>query len=125
MLKIDRTLLQWSKNQNFALAPSTEQIVEVGFYNIKSVRSIDVQVIEGMIQVPDCLLKYSLPITAVCYSKKGQGLMAISRQTIGVKNMARPVDYTDNAEDSQYFLFDADIIYEGGREYAQAIENKI
>lgn len=116
MLKIDKELFQWEKGR-FVIVNSPD-ITTVEFYNKKSKYSDEVAVENGQAQIPNKLLKESLPIAALaCVDDSENGTKVISRKTFKVLARPRPEFYVDDEDDPINPGPDipgVDIIYDGG-----------
>ena len=116
MLKIEKELFQWEKGR-FVLV-SDETITSIEFYNKKSKYSDQVEVENGQAQIPNKLLKESLPITALaCINDNENGTKIISRKTFKVLARPRPESYVDDEDDPVVpgpDTPDINIIYDGG-----------
>jgi hypothetical protein len=116
MLKINKELFQWEKGR-FVIVQQ-EDITTVEFYNKKSTYSDEVIVENGQAQIPNKLLKESLPITALaCIDDGDNGTKVISRKTFKVLARPKPEFYIDD-DDGPITpgpdIPGLDIIYEGG-----------
>ena len=116
MLKIEKELFQWEKGR-FVLV-SDETITSIEFYNKKSKHSDQVEVENGQAQIPNKLLKESLPIAALaCIDDNENGTRVISRKTFKVLARPKPEFYVDDEDDPVNPGPDIpgiDIIYDGG-----------
>ena len=115
MLKIDKELFQWEKGRKVTV--TNPQVTTVEFYNKKSEYGDEVFVHEGQAQIPNKLLKDSLPIAALaCIEENGENRV-ISRKTFKVLARPRPEFYVDD-EDGPVNpgpdIPGLDVIYDGG-----------
>ena len=115
MLKIEKELFQWEKGRKVIV--SNPSITSVEFYNKKSEYGDEVLVVEGQAQIPNKLLKESLPIAALaCIEEDGENRV-ISRKTFKVLARPKPEFYVDDEDDPINPGPDIpgiDIIYDGG-----------
>jgi hypothetical protein len=116
MLKIEKELFQWEKGR--VVIVNNPDITTVEFYNKKSEHGDEVFVTGGKAQIPNKLLKDSLPIAALaCIDDKENGTRVISRKTFKVLARPRPEFYVDD-EDGPINpgpdIPGVDIIYDGG-----------
>ena len=65
MLKIEKELFQWEKGRYVIVSSKHPEITTVEFYNKKSQYTEEVYVEDGKAQIPNSLLKESLPIVAL------------------------------------------------------------
>jgi hypothetical protein len=116
MLKIEKELFQWEKGR--VVIVNNPDITTVEFYNKKSEHGDEVFVTDGMAQIPNKLLKDSLPIAALaCIDDGENGTRVISRKTFKVLARPRPEFYVDDEDDPINPGPDIpgiDIIYDGG-----------
>lgn len=116
MLKIEKELFQWEKGR--VVIVSNPDITTVEFYNKKSEHGDEVFVTDGMAQIPNKLLKDSLPIAALaCIDDGDNGTRVISRKTFKVLARPKPEFYVDDEDDPINPGPDIpgiDIIYDGG-----------
>lgn len=117
MLKIEKELFQWEKGRYVLVSDS--KITTVEFYNKRSEHGDEVFVSEGKAQIPNKLLKDSLPIVALaCIDDGDNGTKVISRRTFKVLARPKPEFYIDD-EDSGPInpgpdIPGVDVIYDGG-----------
>ena len=115
MLAIEKELFQWEKGR-FVLV-SDETITSIEFYNKKSKHSDQVEVENGQAQIPNKLLKDSLPIAALACVDDEDGTKVISRKTFKVLARPKPEFYVDDEDDPINPGPDipgVDIVYDGG-----------
>ena len=117
MLKIDKELFQWEKGR--VVFVSDNSITSVEFYNKKSKYGDQVEVENGQAQIPNKLLKESLPIAALaCIDDEENGTRVISRKTFKVLARPKPEFYVDDEDDPVNpdvpDIPGVDIIYDGG-----------
>lgn len=106
---IDKELFQWEKGRevHISLTEGDPQIDFLQFYNSKSSSGPEVPLVDNKAQIPDALLKESLPIMVLaCAGERGQTLV-MARREFKVIKRAKPEIY---ANSSNY------IIYDGGEE---------
>ena len=117
MLKIEKELFQWEKGRYVIVSDKHPEITTVEFYNKKSTYSDEVSVIDGQAQIPNKLLKESLPIAASACVDDENGTKVISRKTFKVLARPKPEFYIDD-EDGPVTpgpdIPGVDIIYDGG-----------
>ena len=115
MLAIEKELFQWEKGRYVIV--SNPEISTVEFYNKKSEYGDEVIVENGQAQIPNKLLKDSLPIAALACIDDGDGTKVISRRTFKVLARPKPEFYVDD-EDKPVNpgpdIPGVDIIYDGG-----------
>lgn len=115
MLKIDKELFQWEKGRFVEV--SDVSITTVEFYNKKSKYSDEVSVENGQAQIPNKLLKESLPIAALACIDDEDGTKVISRKTFKVLARPRPEFYVDDEDgpiEPGPDIPGVDIVYDGG-----------
>jgi hypothetical protein len=115
MLNIEKELFQWEKGRYVIV--NDESITTVEFYNKKSKYSDEVIVENGQAQIPNKLLKESLPIAALACIDDENGTKVISRKTFKVLARPRPEFYVDDEDEPINPGPDIpglDIIYDGG-----------
>ena len=117
MLKIDKELFQWEKGRFVKVSDGA--ITTVEFYNKRSKNSSEVSVENGQAQIPNKLLKESLPIMATACIKDENGTKVISRKTFKVLARRKPESYIDDdpTGPDEPIIPDIpgiDIIYDGG-----------
>lgn len=115
MLNIEKELFQWEKGRYVIV--NDENITTVEFYNKKSKYGDEVIVENGQAQIPNKLLKESLPIAALACTDDENGTKVISRKTFKVLARPRPEFYVDD-EDGPINpgpdIPGIDIVYDGG-----------
>ena len=117
MLNITKELFQWEKGRNVYVSPDHPEVTTVEFYNKKSKIGTEVYVVDGKAQIPNFLLKESIPIVALACIEDNSQTKPISRKTFKVLARPKPEFYVDdsdgpiNPDDP-----DLDIIYDGGME---------
>lgn len=115
MLNIEKELFQWEKGRYVIV--NDESITTVEFYNKKSKHGDEVIVENGQAQIPNKLLKESLPIAALACTDDENGTKVISRKTFKVLARPRPEFYVDDEDEPINPSPDIpglDIIYDGG-----------
>jgi hypothetical protein len=115
MLNIEKELFQWEKGRYVIV--NDESITTVEFYNKKSKHGDEVIVENGQAQIPNKLLKESLPIAALACIDDENGTKVISRKTFKVLARPRPEFYVDDEDEPINPGPDIpglDIIYDGG-----------
>lgn len=115
MLNIEKELFQWEKGRYVIV--NDESITTVEFYNKKSKYGDEVIVENGQAQIPNKLLKESLPIAALACIDDENGTKVISRKTFKVLARPRPEFYVDDEDEPVNPGPDIpglDIIYDGG-----------
>lgn len=115
MLNIEKELFQWEKGRYVIV--KDERITTVEFYNKKSEYGDEVIVENGQAQIPNKLLKESLPIAALACTDDENGTKVISRKTFKVLARPRPEFYVDDEDEPINPGPDIpglDIIYDGG-----------
>ena len=120
MLKIDKELFQWEKGRVVFVSDSS--ITSVEFYNKKSKYGNQVEVENGQAQIPNKLLKESLPIAALaCIDDEENGTRVISRKTFKVLARPKPEFYVDDEDDPDVpdtpdipDIPGVDVVYDGG-----------
>ena len=115
MLNIEKELFQWEKGRYVIV--NDERITTVEFYNKKSKHGDEVIVENGQAQIPNKLLKESLPIAALACTDDENGTKVISRKTFKVLARPRPEFYVDDEDEPINPGPDIpglDIIYDGG-----------
>lgn len=116
MLNIEKELFQWEKGRYVMV--SRADITTVEFYNKKSEYGDEVIVENGQAQIPNKLLKESLPIAALaCVDDGDNGTKVISRKTFKVLARPKPEFYIDDEDEPINPGPDipgVDIIYDGG-----------
>ena len=115
MLKIEKELFQWEKGRFVVV--SNPIVTTIEFYNKKSKYSDEVSVENGQAQIPNKLLKESLPITALACIDDEDGTKVISRKTFKVLARPRPEFYVDDEDgpiEPGPDIPSVDIIYDGG-----------
>lgn len=117
MLNIDKELFQWEKGRCVTVAQNEPPITTIEFYNKKSKFGPEVYVVNGKAQIPNFLLKDSLPIVALACIDDKDGTKVITRRTFKVIPRVKPEFYVDDDEQpSNPDIPDLDIIYDGGVE---------
>jgi hypothetical protein len=115
MLNIEKELFQWEKGRYVIV--NNENVATVEFYNKKSKYGDEVIVENGQAQIPNKLLKESLPIAALACTDDENGTKVISRKTFKVLARPRPEFYVDD-EDGPINpgpdIPGIDIVYDGG-----------
>lgn len=112
VLKITKELFQWEKGR-YVLVENEEnepQISVVQFYNKKSKYGPEISVEDGKAEIPNYLLKESLPIVAVACTKDFGDTQVVTRREFKVLGRPKPEYYIDDDDTSK------DIIYDGGVE---------
>ena len=116
MLAIEKELFQWEKGRYVIV--NNPEITTVEFYNKKSKHSDQVEVENGQAQIPNKLLKESLPIAALaCIDDNENGTRVISRKTFKVLARPKPEFYVDDEDEPINPGPDipgVDIVYDGG-----------
>lgn len=119
MLQIEKELFQWEKGREVIV--NNPEITTVEFYNKKSEHGDEVFVSEGKAQIPNKLLKDSLPIAALaCIDAGDNGTRVISRKTFKVLARPKPEFYIDDDdpvtpdEPETPDIPGLDVIYDGG-----------
>ena len=117
MLSIDKELFQWEKGRYVNVTQSKPLITTIEFYNKKSKIGPEVYVVNGKAQIPNFLLKDSLPIVALACTDDENGTKVITRRTFKVIPRVKPEFYVDDDEvPSNPDIPGLDIIYDGGVE---------
>lgn len=118
ILKIDKELFQWEKNRFILLEKQDNEpkISCVQFYNKKSKISIEENIVDGKVKIPNQLLKENLPIVALACIKDNEGTHVITRRTFKVLSRVQPEDYFDDSQSPDEPDSDRHIIYDGGVE---------
>ena len=115
MLAIEKELFQWEKGRYVIV--NNPEITTVEFYNKKSEYGDEVIVENGQAQIPNKLLKDSLPIAALACIDDEDGTKVISRKTFKVLARPKPEFYVDD-EDGPVNpgpdIPGIDIVYDGG-----------
>lgn len=123
MLKIDKELFQWEKGRYVYVKQNDPEIIAVEFYNKKSKYSDQVNVEDGKAQIPNKLLKESLPIAVLACTEDDDGTKVVSRKTFKVLARPKPEFYVDDEDNPSgpsvpsYPEVDVpgvDIVYDGG-----------
>lgn len=118
MLKIEKELFQWEKGRYVIVSDKHPEITTVEFYNKKSTYSDEVIVVDGQAQIPNKLLKESLPIAALACIEDEDGTKVISRKTFKVLARLKPEFYVDDEDEpidpDTPDIPGVDIIYDGG-----------
>ena len=111
-LKIEKELFQWEKNRFVFIEGENAPIVSsVQFFNKKSSRAIEVDVLGGKARIPNSLLKESLPIVALACKGRLDESQVIARREFKVLKRPMPENYyEDPSSDSK------EVIYDGGVE---------
>lgn len=104
MIQIDKELFQWELNRQALV--TNPSISFVYFYNKNSQNSKKENILNGIVNIPDTLLKENLPIVALCCDKNKK---VVGRKVFKVLSAKRPEDYVDPED----YL---EIIYDGGIE---------
>ena len=115
MLAIEKELFQWEKGRYVIV--NNPEISTVEFYNKKSEYGDEVSVEDGRAQIPNKLLKDSLPIAALACVDDEDGTKVISRKTFKVLARPKPefyVDDEDGPENPGPDIPGIDIVYDGG-----------
>lgn len=116
MLAIEKELFQWEKGR--CVIVNNPEITTVEFYNKRSEYGDEVIVENGRAQIPNKLLKDSLPIAALaCIDDDENGTRVISRKTFKVLARPKPEFYVDDEDepiDPGPDIPGVDIIYDGG-----------
>lgn len=110
-LRIDKELFQWEKGR-FVYIDRTDADPEIScvqFYNKKTNYGPEISVIDGKAEIPNFLLKESLPIVALACTNVVDGTQVIGRRVFKVLARAKPEFYIDDDTSK-------DIIYDGGVE---------
>lgn len=110
MLKIEKELFQWEKQRYVLVDGNETSITHIQFYNKEKSYGPEIPVVNGKAQIPNYLLKDSLPIVALGCIQVGNGTQVLCRRTFKVLKRARPEFYIDDNEQIK------DIIYDGGVE---------
>lgn len=108
-LWIEKELFQWEKQRyvHISLSDTDPEITFIQFYNDKSGSSPEIPLNGDKIQIPDYLLKESLPIMAVaCTGQRGE-TQVVGRRQFKVIKRVRPDSYFDTSKH---------IVYDGGEE---------
>lgn len=117
MLKIDKELFQWEKGRCVIVSSTNPEITTVQFYNKKSKFGPEALVVDGKAQIPNFLLKDSLPIVALACTDDENGTKVISRKTFKVLARPKPEFYVDDDEGpSNPDIPGIDVVYDGGVE---------
>ena len=116
MLNIDKELFQWEKGRYVNV--TNPEITTVEFYNKKSKYGPEIVVENGKAQIPNSLLKESLPIVALACTDDENGTKVISRKVFKVLARAKPEYYVDDEPGKPDVPSDPslDIVYDGGVE---------
>lgn len=117
MLNIDKELFQWEKGRCVIVSNNEPKITTVEFYNKKSLSTTEQYVVDGRAQIPNFLLKESLPIVALACIEDTNGTKVISRKTFKVLARPKPEFYVDDDQGPiNPDIPGIDIIYDGGME---------
>lgn len=108
MLYIDRELFQWEKSRHVKISENNQDISIVGFYNSKSKKTIEQPVIDGRAEIPNELLRESLPLVCLACAKRDNEIVVVFRKTFTVLARPKPTSYVDDDPDI--------LIYDGGIE---------
>ena len=115
MLTIDKELFQWEKGRYVNISSKHPEITTVEFYNKKSPSVKEIYVEDGRAQIPNVLLKDSLPIMALACIEDENGTKVVSRKAFKVFARPRPEYYIDDEETPDYpEIPGVDIVYDGG-----------
>jgi hypothetical protein len=102
------------------VSQNNPEITTVEFYNKKSKVGPEVVVEDGKAQIPNFLLKDSLPIVALACVDDENGTKVISRKTFKVLARIKPEFYVDDndgpSDPDEPDVPGIDIIYDGGVE---------
>lgn len=119
MLNIDKELFQWEKGRCVIVSKNNPEITTVQFYNKKTKIGPEAYVVNNKAQIPNFLLKESLPIVALACTedKNGNRTRVISRKVFKVLARPKPEFYVDDNEGPiNPDVPGIDIIYDGGVE---------
>lgn len=110
-IKIDKELFQWEKNRYVYLEASEDEteVSFIQFYNKLNQSAPEVPLIDNKAQIPNSLLKESLPIMAVACTSSKEGFQVITRRQFKVLKRAKPESYKDEEDKIE-------VIYDGGME---------
>lgn len=118
MLKIEKELFQWEKGRVVTVSKDHPEITSIEFYNKKSEYGDEVAVVEGKAQIPNKLLKESLPIAALACVDQEDSTKVIFRKTFRVLARPKPEFYVDDedppVDPDAPDIPGVDIIYDGG-----------
>lgn len=118
-LKIEKELFQWEKGRYVLvnLGKNDPAVSCVQFYNKKSKVASEIDIENGKAQIPNHLLKESLPIVALACTEDENGTQVITRKVFKVLARVKPEYYVD---DDPIIPDEPDttieIIYDGGIE---------
>ncbi len=110
MLKIEKELFQWEKDRYVFVDENDSSITHIQFYNKENGQGPEIPVRNGKAQIPNYLLKESLPIVALGCIQVANGTQVLGRKVFKVLKRARPEFYVDDNNDIK------DVIYDGGVE---------
>ena len=117
MLSINKELFQWEKGRFVTVDDNEPEITTVEFYNKKSKQGIEQYVINHKAQIPNFLLKESLPIVALACIDTEDGTQVISRKTFKVLARPKPEFYVDDDIGPENpDIPGVDVVYDGGVE---------
>lgn len=111
-LRIEKELFQWEKGRYvfIDLDEKDPAISSIQFYNKNSKYGPEISVENGKAQIPNYLLKESLPIVALACSDISGESLVIGRRVFKVLARSKPEFYIDDEDTSK------DVIYDGGVE---------
>lgn len=112
-LYIEKELFQWEKNRYvFVNRTEDEPVIScIQFYNSKSKIGPEVPLENGKAKIPDCLLKYDVPIMALGCTTGPEGTQVVCRKEFNVLKRAMPGYCIDDCDDIAI-----DVICDGGTE---------
>lgn len=112
VLSITKELFQWEKGRYILIKTDENdpRISCVQFYNQKSKYGPEIPVEDGKAEIPNYLLKESLPIVAIACTNDFGETQVVTRREFKVLKRAKPEYYIEDDDTSK------DIIYDGGVE---------